>query len=105
MNIKTIIANVDKTAAAKKVVRFATAVSVGKSVQNVVRNNIPTSENRIVNFAVDAACYVGGSVAAGYVLEHLGDYSDQQIDTLLAPFQLADVQDDEDHEVITGTVL
>lgn len=102
MNIKTIIANIDKTKAAKKIVRTATAVSVGKAVQCVVRDHVPTSENPVVNFAVSAAVIVGGSVAASYVLDTLGGYSDQQIDAFLAELKPLFEKDDES-EIIEGT--
>lgn len=105
MNIKNIIANVDKVEAGKKIVRTATAMSVGKVAQTSLRNNIPESTNPIANFAVSAACYVGGAVVAGYVLEHLGAYSDKQIDEIFAGFR-PEVEDSElSEDTIEGTVL
>jgi hypothetical protein len=105
MNIKNIIANIDKVEAGKKIVRTATAMSVGKVAQNSLRNNIPESTNPIANFAVSAACYVGGAVVAGFALEHLGAYSDKQIDEFFASFR-PEAEDSELSEIVLeGPVL
>lgn len=104
MNIKTITAKIDKTQAAKKIVRFATGYAVGKTVHNIIRNNVPENDNPVINFAVGAACVVGGTVAAGYVLDALGDYSDAQIDQIKAELAPLFHQTD-DSDVVEGTVL
>lgn len=83
MNIKNILSNVDKTVMTKRIVRTATALSVGKAVQHAIRSNIPEHDNPLVNFTVSAACYVGGTVAAGFVLDTLGAYSDREIDDFI----------------------
>lgn len=105
MNIKTIIANVDKTAAAKHLVRIATAVSVGKAVNNVISDNVPLPENPISRFGVKVSVFVGGYVAAGYVVDALGDYTDGAIDEVLAAFHQINVASDENSEVLEGTIV
>ncbi len=105
MNIKKIIANIDKVDASKKIVRFTTAISVGVAVKHIVADNVPAHENPVVNFAVNASCYVGGSVAAGFVLKHLGEYTDEAIDDFLKSFNAAYANEMSTDVVIEGTVL
>lgn len=104
MNIKTTLKNIDKTDAAKKVVRFATTLSVGAAVKNVVREHVPAHDNPVINLAVNASCYIGGTVAAGYVLHQLGQYSDAAIDELLAPLKELQDANESETDAVEGTV-
>lgn len=104
MNIKKTLANVNKTQATKKVVRLATTVSVGVAVKNIIRSHVPEHDNPVVNFAVAAACLVGGAVAADYVLAQLGDYTDKQIDAIVRDLAPLLNKSNESEDAIEGTV-
>lgn len=106
MNIKNIIANIDKVDLSKKIVRAATALSVGVAIKNIVIDNVPARDNRIANLIVGASVVVGGYVASDYILKELGQHTDARIDELLASFQTP-VEEDEPSEIVVleGPVL
>jgi len=107
MNIKTRIAEIDKKKAAKKVVRFATAVTVTRTIKGVINNNVPQPENPVYRFALNGALWVGSGIVAGKLLMVLDEYSDQVIDDFFEPFELAQSVRafNENEDVVEGTAL
>lgn len=105
MNIKTRIANIDKKEAAKKVARFATAVTVARTVKGIVSNNVPQPENPVYRHALNATLWVGTTIVTGKILMVMDEYSDQAINEFFAPFeQLNDVTETES-DAVEGTAL
>lgn len=95
MNIRSAVARIDKTKAAKKVTHLCIGYAVGKTVHNILRENTPDSDNPVVNFAINASCVVTGTFAAGFVVKTISDYADKEIDDIVRELRPLFVKEEE----------
>ena len=73
---------------AKKSVRFSTSIATGLAVRGIIRNNIETSDNAIVNLMQDASIIVTSVIVSMMAKDAIGRYTDKKVDEIVDKIDL-----------------